>query len=141
VRSAWLRLAASIKGLSAEKAAAIVVLGLVLGTFPAPGCPTILCALASLVLGLSFPALQLVNQLSLPLQIAILVPCVRLGSRILVSPHGLATSVTLKLGASALQAIAGWFCICVPCGVLLYLALASALRLRERVKPVTRQVP
>lgn len=119
---------ASIEGLSAENAASILVVGLVLGTFPIFGLPTLLCGLASLILRINFPALQLVNQLCWPLQIALLIPCVRLGSRIFAFPHGLATPVTLKLGASALQAVTGWFCICVPLGVLLYFALASALR-------------
>lgn len=128
-----MRLAASLAGLSAESIASILAVGLVLGTFPIFGCPMVLCALASLVLGLNFPALQLINQLSWPLQIAMLIPCVRLGARIFDFPHGWATSVTSRLGASALQAVTGWFCICVPLGILLYFTLAAALR--RWVKP------
>jgi uncharacterized protein (DUF2062 family) len=117
-----MRLAASLAGLSAQNMASILAVGLVLGTFPIFGCPMLLCALASLVLGLNFPALQLINQLSWPLQIAMLIPCLRLGARIVDFPHA------PRLGASALQAVTGWFCICVPLGILLYFTLASALR-------------
>jgi len=134
VKAISLRLAASLEGHSAEKAASILAVGLVLGTFPIFGCPVILCALASLVLRLSFPALQVINQLSWPLQVALLIPCVRLGARIFDFPHLLGTSVTSRLGASALQAVTGWCCICVPLGLVLYLALyftlASVLRRR-----------
>jgi hypothetical protein len=128
VKAISLRLAASLEGHSAEKAASILAVGLVLGTFPIMGIPMVLCALASLILRLSFPALQVINQLSWPLQIALLMPCVRLGARILDFPGLLGASLTLRLAGSALQAVAGWFCICVPLGIVLYFALASALR-------------
>src|ERR1700674_5443840 len=54
-----------------------LAVGLVLGTFPVYGCPTLLCVLASLVLRVNLPALQVVNQLTLPLQIAMLMPLAR----------------------------------------------------------------
>ncbi len=117
-----------MEGHSAEKVASILAVGLVLGTFPIFGCPMILCALASLILRLSFPALQVINQLSWPLQVALLIPCMRLGSRILGFRSLLGASATLRLGASALQAVAGWFCICVPLGIVLYFTVVSALR-------------
>jgi hypothetical protein len=117
-----------MEGHSAEKVASILAVGLVLGTFPIFGCPMILCALASLILRLSFPALQVINQLSWPLQVALLIPCVRVGARILGFRSLLGASVTLRLGASALQAVAGWFCICVPLGLALYFTLVFALR-------------
>ena len=77
MRTISLRLAPSIRDLSAENIALILAVGLVLGTFPVYGCPTLLCVLASLVLRVNFPALQVVNQLTLPLQIAMLVPLAR----------------------------------------------------------------
>lgn len=117
---------ASLSGLTAESAALILVVGLTLGVFPIYGCPTLLCALASLTLGLNFPAVQLVNQLATPLQLAMLVPFARLGARLVGSPH--AANWLAGLGLSALQAIAGWLSICVPAGVLLYFVLAWILR-------------
>jgi uncharacterized protein (DUF2062 family) len=125
------RLAASLAGSSAETIARILAVGLVLGTFPIYGCPTILCVLASLILGINLPALQLVNQLATPLQLAMLVPFVRLGARILYSPSLYSTrpaaSFAWGLGASALQAVAGWLCVCLPLGVLLYFTLTCVL--------------
>jgi uncharacterized protein (DUF2062 family) len=117
-----------MEGLPAETIALIIAVGLVLGTFPFFGCPTILCALAALALRLNLPALQLVNHLSSPLQLALLVPLARVGARIVSSPAGSATPLARQLFATALQAVAGWFCICVPLGILLYFALVYVLR-------------
>lgn len=78
-------LAASLGGLSAEEAALILAVGLVLGMFPIYSIPTLLCALASFTLRLNFAAVQLVNQLATPLQLAILAPFARLGARIVNS--------------------------------------------------------
>jgi uncharacterized protein (DUF2062 family) len=132
LKKMWSRLAASLEGLSAEAVALILALGLVLGMFPIYGCPTILCALASLLLGVNFPALQVVNQLVTPLQLALLVPFARLGARIMNSP-GSAPPFAWSLGPLALHAVAGWLCICLPLGILLYFALGRVLpRFRMR---------
>ncbi len=103
-------------------------MGLVLGTFPVYGCPTLLCVLASIVLRVNFPALQVVNQLSWPLQIAMVVPLARLGSRIIAPSSGFASTIAGRLGAAALQAVIGWFCVCIPLGLLLYIMLTYLLR-------------
>jgi uncharacterized protein (DUF2062 family) len=66
VRGLLLRIAPSTRDLSAENIALLLAVGLVVGIFPIWGCPTILCVLASLVLRVNFPALQIVNQLSWP---------------------------------------------------------------------------
>jgi hypothetical protein len=128
VRRLYLRLAESICDLSAEEISLILTVGFVLGTFPVYGCPTLLCVLASLVLRLNFPALQLENQLSLPLQIGMALPLARLGSRIVAPSSGAVATLAGRLGATALQAIAGWFCVCIPLGLLLYIALTCLLR-------------
>ena len=114
------RLASAIEGLTAEEAALILALGFALGTFPMAGLPTLLCALAAAALRLNFPALQLVNNRSSPLQIALLIPYARLGSRILGS------QAMRGWGGVALEAIAGWLCITVPGGIVLYFALVCA---------------
>src|SRR2546426_6925400 len=64
----------SLEGASAETIALSVALGLVFGMFPVYGCPTLLCAAAAIVLRLNSPAVQLVNYLISPLQLALLVP-------------------------------------------------------------------
>jgi uncharacterized protein (DUF2062 family) len=128
VRALSLRLAPSFRDLSSENVALILAVGLVLGTFPVYGCATLLCVLASLVLRVNFPALQVVNQLCFPLQLALLMPLARLGSLIIAPSSGLATTIAGRLGAAALQAIAGWFCVCIPLGLLLYVILMCLLR-------------
>jgi hypothetical protein len=131
------RLAASLDGLSAENAALILTVGLVLGMFPIYGIPTLLCALASFILRLNFAGVQLVNQLATPLQLAMLVPFARLGARIVNS--GPTTSLAGGLTASAVHAVAGWLCICLPLGVVLYFASYSALYFVRAIAPRQRQ--
>ena len=128
MRAFSLRLAISIRDLSGENLALILAVGLVLGTFPVYGCPTLLCVLASLVLRVNLPALQAVNQLTLPLQIAMLMPLARLGSRILAPSSGFAPTIAGRLGTTALQAVVGWFCVCIPLGLVLYIMLTYILR-------------
>ena len=123
-----LRLAASLQGLSGESIAIILAVGLVLGTFPVYGCPTALCLLAAVVLRLNAPALQLVNQLSSPLQLALLVPFARLGERILGTPSTASNSILSRFSELTLQAIAGWLCISLPLGILLYFVVSRTLR-------------
>ena len=135
MKAAW-RLAASIQDLSGDSIAMIVAVGLVLGTFPVYGCPAVLCLLAAMVFRLNAPALQVVNQLSTPVQLALVVPFARLGERILGERiHGSSAtqsnSILSRLGELTLQAVAGWLCISVPLGILLYIVLSCALRRRR----------
>lgn len=122
-----LRWRVAMGGLSCERIALILAVGLVLGTFPVFGCPAVLCLLAAVCLKVSLPALQLVNQLSSPLQLLLLLPLARAGSRIFGSPVPGAT----QIGSAVLHAIAGWFCICVPLGFMLYITLMCVLRRRR----------
>lgn len=114
------KLAAATEGLSPNKIALIVAVGLVLGAFPVYGCPTILCGLAAVALRLNLPAIQLVNQMATPVQIALLIPLARAGSWIFGYRAG--------FGGAVWNAVAGWACICIPMGVLLYFTLGYVLR-------------
>ena len=131
MKAAALRLAASMQGLSGDSIAILLAVGLVLGTFPVYGCPTVLCLLAALVFRLNVPALQVVNQLSTPAQLALVVPFARLGERILGSPATQSYSIPSRFCELTLQAITGWLCISVPLGSLLYIVLFYALRRRR----------
>ena len=75
------------QGLSPGALAAAVAVGLALGMFPVVGTTTLLSAGAALALGLNPAAVQLANYLAYPLQLALLVPFVHLGERILGIPH------------------------------------------------------
>ena len=124
-RLIW-RLASATEDLTNVEAALILALGLALGTFPAPGCPTLLCLLAAAALRLNLPALQIVNHLSSPLQIALLIPYSRLGSRIVGAHPG------WRWGAAALDAIAGWFFVTIPLAFILFLVSMYFLRNRRQ---------
>jgi uncharacterized protein (DUF2062 family) len=131
VKAAALRWSASLQSLSGDSIAIILAVGLVLGIFPVYGCPTVLCLLAALVFRLNAPALQLVNQLSSPLQLTMLIPLARLGERILGSRGTVPNGVLSRLSEFTLQAVAGWLCIAGPLGILLYVVLSCALRRRR----------
>lgn len=75
------------QGVTPEKIALSVALGVALGVFPVLGSTTALCALAALVLRLNLPAIQIVNYFVYPLQIALLIPFLRLGERLFRAPH------------------------------------------------------
>ena len=133
MKSAALRLGASILNLSGDSIAIILAVGLVLGTFPIYGGPTVLCLLAVLVFRLNAPALHLVNQLACPLQLLLLIPFARLGARILGPPGAVSHSILHRFGELTLQAVAGWLCASVPLGILLYVVLSYTLRRRRRL--------
>jgi uncharacterized protein (DUF2062 family) len=130
----------SIEEVTAETIALSVALGLVFGIFPMYGCPTLLCAAAAVLLRLNLPALQLVNYLSSPLQVALLAPFNQLGQRLLRDPgtapaphvaglfHADIWRLLSSLSTAAMHAIAGWLCVCVPLGILVYLTLAYLVR-------------
>lgn len=120
------RFSASVAGLSPTTIALILAVGLVLGVFPVYGCPTILCVAAALVLRLSLPAVQIINQLASPLQLALLVPLNRFGARV-VGGY-LAVPPSWSIAGAARDAIIGWLCLCVPLGIALYFFLAFTLR-------------
>ena len=122
------RWTASLEGLSPEQVAILLSVGLVLGVFPVLCIPTVLCLLAALGLRLNLVVLQALNNISSPLQLALLLPLERAGvwlCRGAVRANG---SLACKLGAAALHAIAGWACICIPLGALLYLILVLVMR-------------
>lgn len=128
----WIfRLRASVQDLSAEEIALLLVIGCVLGVFPIMGCPTILCLLAALRLRLNVAALQLVNNVTSPLQLALLLPLERAGRWLCGGYEWHAATVAARFAQAALHAVAGWTCICVPTGLLVYVGIWFALRSRK----------
>ena len=125
------RLMASVKELSPQQAALLLSVGLVLGAFPVLGCPTVLCVLAAFALRLNLAALQLVNNISSPLQLALALPLSRAGACLCGRAASAGHSAAEKIGVAGLHAIVGWACFCIPSGVLLYLSLNLALRRRR----------
>ena len=68
------------QGLTPEKLALTIALGIGLGLIPILGSTSVACALAAFVFGLNQPAMQAVNYLVYPLQILCLIPFFKLGS-------------------------------------------------------------
>jgi uncharacterized protein (DUF2062 family) len=129
------------QGVTPEKIALSLTLGVALGVFPVLGSTTALCALAAVILRLNLPAIQIVNYFVYPLQIALLIPFFRLGERLFRAPH-LPLSVSqiyAMIHANMWSAIRSlwtttWHAIVVWCVVspmfagLAYGILAPALR-------------
>jgi uncharacterized protein (DUF2062 family) len=67
------------QGITPEKISLGLACGVAIGIFPVIGSTTILCALAAILLRLNLPAVQLVNYLVYPLQIALLIPFFHFG--------------------------------------------------------------
>jgi uncharacterized protein (DUF2062 family) len=66
-------------GITPERLALCIGLGIALGLAPALGTTTLLCALAAFLFRLNLPAIQLVNYFVYPLQLALLIPFIRAG--------------------------------------------------------------
>jgi hypothetical protein len=127
VKTLVLRFQASVADHSPEQVALLLSVGLVLGVFPMVAVPTFLCLLAAFLLRLNPVALQLLNTLSSPLQIALLLPLARIGGR-LCGPAIVDGSWTGAIGAAALHAVAGWVCVCPLLGALTYFTLLLVIR-------------
>ena len=70
------------QGVTPEKIALSLVSGVALGVFPLLGSTTLLCTMAAIFLRVNLPAIQLVNYVVYPLQIALLIPFFRLGEKL-----------------------------------------------------------
>jgi hypothetical protein len=120
VRALSGRFAALTAGLTPERIALIIAVGFVFGTFPVLGLAGILCLVVAVVLRLHVAALQIVGQIVTPLQYALLLPLARLGARVVGFRGG--------IGGAVIHAVTGWFCVCVPLGLVLYVALLFLMR-------------
>jgi uncharacterized protein (DUF2062 family) len=85
LRSLWHRRVISLlvaqfkQGISAEKLALTIALGLTLGIFPIIGASTALCLAVGVWLKLNQPVIQLANWIAAPLQVPLVLGFVRMG--------------------------------------------------------------
>lgn len=131
--SAWLR-----QGISPRRLALTLALGFAIGCIPVVGAPTAVCALLALGLRLNLPAIQAANYAAMPLQVALIVPFVRLGGWLMArTPHqllafrGFAPLPVRSLPEVfkwALQGLLAWTVVAAPAVLLLTLALIPLLR-------------
>ena len=68
------------QGMSPEKIALTIALGISIGVIPVIGSTTMLCTLAAVTLRLNLPAIMLVNGLVYPMQLTLIVPFLRAGA-------------------------------------------------------------
>ncbi len=124
------------EGMSVHKIALCLALGATLGVFPVLGISTLLCTLAALVFRLNLPAIQLVNYLVYPVQLALLAPFYSIGSWMFKPDRWLAPGENLinlmkndfwgsmaGLWDLTLYAVITWTVICPIIIVILYLTL------------------
>lgn len=129
------------QGLAPEDLALTFALGICLSCFPVLGATTILCTLAAAALRLNLPAIQLANYIAAPLQIALLIPLLRLGERLFHAQRmPLSPSQILAMYRAAplhalralwswqWHAIVAWLLVAPPCCALLTVLLRFPLR-------------
>lgn len=138
-----------VQGISPQKLALTLSLGIFIGTVPVLWGATVVCAALAFKLRLNHPAIQAANYLVYPVQIALVVPFYRLGARIF--PWGPPVSVDIILNelrkdwlgnlalilVATLKAIAVWLLIAAPLCVVLYFLLVSIFSRMPRFKELS----
>jgi uncharacterized protein (DUF2062 family) len=135
------------QGISAEKIALTLAIGLILGIFPIFGSTTALCVLAGLWLKLNQPIMQLANWLAAPLQLPGIYLFVRIGERITRSPPvqfsiaGLVRQFRAaplqfmqQFGMTGVRGILGWLLIAPAVAAAVYVTLLPLLRRLARLR-------
>jgi uncharacterized protein (DUF2062 family) len=143
------------QGLTPQKLSFTIALGITLGVTPVLGSTMLLCTLAAIAFRLNLPAIQLVNWLVYPLQVALLIPFYRIGGWMFRTPpselsvvhivalirtnlfHAIATLWTVTI-----HALAAWLLIGSIATLLLYLLLVPVLSsMRNQLRPSTGVEP
>ena len=114
------------QGVAPEKLAWSVALGIAFGCFPIFGVTTLLCIVFGVALGLNHPAIQVFNHLCAPLQLALMLPFIRLGDRLL----GLGPAAHVHV--SLLHAMLAWCIVAPPAACLIRSAVLPGLRSLSR---------
>ena len=113
------------QGITPEKIALTVALGIVLGTFPILGSTTLLCGIAAATFRLNQPIIQLVNYFVYPLQLVLVIPFYRAGETLFGKDH-IPLSIPLlfqRFGADAWQFVKDFGMIAVH-GIIVWTLLA-----------------
>jgi len=129
------------QGLSPDAIALTIAVGLAIAVIPIVGTTTVLCTTAAIVLRLNQPLIQAINYLSFRLQLAFIVPYLRLGrllfggAAIHMSAQDLAAFVTSRpaeafaaLWRVTLQALGAWFLTVPVIVAVVFFALRPVLR-------------
>lgn len=139
------------QGLTPEKLSISIALGITLGVIPVLGSTMLLCALAAIAFRLNVAAIQLVNWLVYPLQLALLIPFYRIGGWMFKTPPSELSVVHIltlirtnvfqaiaTLWTVTIHALAAWLVLGGIATGLLYLLLVPVLcGMRDRFLPAT----
>jgi uncharacterized protein (DUF2062 family) len=127
------------QGVSPRRLALTLALGFAIGCIPVVGIPTVLCLTVALALRLNMPAIQVANYAAMPLQLALIVPFMRLGRWLLSAeplrlapPRALLSlpllDVASHMGRMAGQALLAWLLVAIPAVALMTATLTLMLR-------------
>jgi uncharacterized protein (DUF2062 family) len=111
------------QGVSPERLALCVAIGVVVGNIPILGVSTILCTVIALAFRLNLPAIQIVQAAMAPTQLLLIIPFVRLGEWILRVPG---QPLSIKQGLDLLAQGAG-HAVVTLWGVILHAGFAWVL--------------
>lgn len=131
-------------GVTPQKLAMTIAIGIIFGLFPLIGITSLLCGGAALTLRLNMIFIQLVNYLVYPLQLVLFIPYMKAGNHFFhlnaqpINYHNLLELLeTDTLGAMGefgylmLSAILLWAIVALPLSIVLY---RTSLRYIKRVK-------
>jgi uncharacterized protein (DUF2062 family) len=140
-------------GISPERIAWAISLGVVLGVFPIMGTTTLVCFMAGWLLRLNQPVLHVFSSLVYPLHLLLILVFIRLGERLFGAPR-MSFSIPQLLGRfredplqfgrdfgmSAWHGVSAWLLIAPVAAILIKLALmpviqqlATSLKRRQEV--------
>ena len=135
------------QGVTPQKISLTIALGITLAMFPILGSTTLLCAVVAFRLKLNQPVIQLVNWLAYPLQLALLLPFVRIGEWLLRAPrvsfsipelfrkfHESPANFFREFGMTGLHGIIAWLLIAPVLAALIYFALLPPLKKLAAIK-------
>lgn len=141
------------QGTSPGKLAESMAWGAVIGIFPILGTTTILSGVVAIWLRLNHIAIQISNWLVYPLQFALIIPFIKLGSIIFGGPrmHLSLDEITSmfqldfmkalhELGGHAARAVGAWCLMAIPAVVIFRLMVSPAMsRLAKRTTNLDRK--
>jgi uncharacterized protein (DUF2062 family) len=136
------------QGVTPKKLALAIALGFALGVTPVLGSTTLLCTAAAIALRLNLPAIQLVNGLAYPVQLAMLIPFLRAGAWLFRDPR-FAVSLSQIVGliranvwnaiatlwTATMHALVAWLLFAGISTALMYILLVPILsRMSKRLR-------
>lgn len=130
-----------VQGITPQKIALTIALGLNLGIFPILGATTTLCAIVGIWLRLNQPVIQLVNWLASPLQLLLILFFVRVGEWLVRAPrisfsipelirkfHQSQLKFFQEFGMTGLHGIIAWLLIAPFLTMIVYLLALGPLK-------------